>query len=190
MRYFILLLFVCMIWASCGSPIGIPPALYPNVVDTVSLWALSGTPIAKPSGYVLSGRQAVRTDVYPLFDFVFDIDSAGRALLLPTGAVKLGRNSGLQLVTQKFDSIHTAALTNYNRDSATVVAADDVVLAHSIPLPTGCSFGALPGVAYYAKLQILTIDTTSGGDGRRIDFLILVDANCGYRGLDTGLPHN
>jgi len=186
MRYFFLFLFVCVIWASCGSPIGLPPAYVPNKVDTVSLWALSGTPIAKPSGYVISGRQAVRTDVYPLFDFAFDIDTAGRALLLPTGAVKLGRNSGLQLVTAKFDSIHTAPLADYNRDSATVVAADDVVLAHSIP--TTCSF-ALPA-AYYAKMHILTIDTTSGGDGRRIDFEILVDVNCGYRGLDTGLPRH
>jgi hypothetical protein len=151
------------------------------------LWALSGTPIAKPSGYVIGPlRQSVRTDLYPLFDFAFDIDTAGRALLLPTGAVKLGRNSGLQVVTVPFDSIHTAALANYNRDSATVVVADDVVLAHSIP--TTCSY-QLPG-AYYAKMHILTIDTTSGGDGRRIDFEILVDVNCGYRGLDTGLPRH
>lgn len=187
MRYFFLLLFACAIWASCGSPIGLPPAYVRNVPDTVSLWALSGTPIAKPSGYSLWPLpQPVRTDAYPSFDFAFDIDTAGRALLLPTGAVKLGRNSGLQVVTTPFDSVHIAPLTNYNRDSATVVAADDVVLAHSIP--TTCSYG-LPA-AYYAKLHILTIDTTSGGNGRRIDFVIVVDLNCGYRGLDTGLTRH
>jgi hypothetical protein len=153
------------------------------------LWALSGTPIAKPSAYLISGREAVRTDVSPFFDFAFDIDTAGRAVLLPTGALKLGRNSGIQRVDVPFDSIHIAPLTNYNRDSATVVAADDVVLTHSIPLQQGCSFG-LPGTAYFAKMHILTIDTTSGGEGRRIDFEILVDVNCGYRGLDTGLPRH
>jgi hypothetical protein len=191
MRYFFLFLFVCAIWASCGSPIGLPPAYVPNKVDTVSLWALSGTPITRPSGYAISLRQAVRTDVYPLFDFVFDIDTAGRALLLPTDVLKFGRHSGLQIVTVPFDSIRTAPLVNYNRDSATVVAADDVVLAS---IPTTCTYG-LPS-AYYAKMHILTIDTastvdtTTGLDGRRIDFEILADINCGYRGLEPGLPRH
>src|SRR5262249_43549093 len=189
MRVFMLLLLAAAIWASCGSPIRLPPAFIPNRVDTVHLYALSGTPIARPSGYVIAGRQPVRTDLYPLFDFAFDIDTAGRALLYPTGALKLGRNSGLQVVHVPFDSIHTATVVNYNRDSATVVTDTSVVLAHSIP--TTCSYN-LPA-AYYAKIHVLTIDTTASGDttglgGRRIDFLILANVNCGYRGLDPGLP--
>jgi hypothetical protein len=49
-----------------------------------------------------------------------------------------------------------------------------------------CSYG-IPAV-YYAKLHVLTIDTTSTPNGRRINFEILTDLNCGYRGLQTGLP--
>ncbi|PYO94616.1 MAG: hypothetical protein DMD62_05080 [Gemmatimonadetes bacterium] len=190
MRYFFLLMFVCAILASCGSPLGLPPAFIANTVDTVHLYALSGTPVTLPSGYVISGRLVVRTDVYPLFDFVFDIDTAGRAIFLPTGAVKMGRNSGLQIVPVPFDSIHTALLANYNKDSATVVHENDVVMGQSIP--TTCSF-SLPA-AYYAKMHILKIDTTAAIDtttglyGRRIDFEILANVNCGYRGLDPGLP--
>src|SRR5262245_35125808 len=106
MRYFLLLMCACAILASCGSPIGLPPAYVANKVDTVHLYALSGTAVTLPSAYVILGRQAVRTDLYPLFDFAFDIDTAGRALLLPTGAVKMGRQSGLQVVNVPFDSIH------------------------------------------------------------------------------------
>lgn len=191
MRYFLLLLFVCANLASCGSPVGIPPAYVLNVVDTVHLYALSGTAISLPSAYVIYPlNTVVRTDVFAAFDFAFDIDTAGRALLLPTAALKMGRKSGLQVVSVPFDSVHTALLANYNRDSATVVHEGDVVLAHSIP--TVCSWGA--AVAYYAKMHILaidtasTVDTTTGLNGRRIDFEILTNLNCSYRGLDPGLP--
>ena len=193
MRYLFLFLFGCAILASCGSPIGLPPAYITNTVDTVHMYALSGTPISLPSGYSMQRLAAVRTDfAFPPFDFAFDIDTAGRALLLPTGAIKMGRQSGLQVVNVPFDSIHTAVITNYNRDSATVVNEGDVVMAHSIPLQQSCSF--LPGAVLYAKMHILTIDTastvdtTSGLNGRRIDFEILVNRNCGYRGLEPGLP--
>ena len=184
-------MFVGAILASCGSPVGIPPAYSTNTIDTVHLYALSGTPVTLPSGYVIYPyNTAVRTDVNTVFDFAFDIDTAGRALLLPTGAIKMGRNSGLQVVNIPFDSIHTALLANYNRDSATVVHEGDVVMAHSIP--TSCSWGA--AAAYYAKMHILaidtasTVDTTTGLYGRRVDFEILTNLNCGYRGLDPGLP--
>ena len=32
------------------------------------------------------------------------------------------------------------------------------------------------------------VDTTTGLYGRRIDFEILANVNCSYRGLDPGLP--
>ncbi len=190
MRYFFLLTFVCAILASCGSPVGLPPAYITNTVDTVHLYALSGTAVSLPSGFEIQVKLVVRTDVTPLFDFAFDIDTAGRAVMLPTGALKMGRNSGLQVVKIPFDSIHTALLTNYNRDSATVIHENDVVLAQSIP--TTCTYGV--PAAYYAKMHILsidtatTVDTTTGLPGRRVDFEILANSNCGYRGLDPGLP--
>jgi len=39
-------------------------------------------------------------------------------------------------------------------------------------------------VVYYAKIEILAVDTTS----RKITFQVLVDDNCGYRGLEPGFP--
>src|SRR3954468_9314602 len=105
------LIFVALaLAAACGDPLGLPPPAIPSRVDTlVSLYALSGTPISKPSGYVISFRQPVRTDQSPQgFDFAFDIDPSGRALLLPTGALKLAKGSGIQGTPHAFDSVTVA----------------------------------------------------------------------------------
>jgi hypothetical protein len=187
MRYLTLLVFVSgAAAAGCGNPTGLA-AYTPNVVDSlVSLYALSGTPVTTPSGFSIPSNAAVRTDLALSFDFAFDIDTAGRALLLQTGALKLGQQSGLQIGSQPFDSIKIAPTTGYQLDSAVVVHDSSVVIAHS---STSTCVTVL-GVAYpyYAKLLVLTIDTTSGPNGRRIDLRILTDRNCGYRGLEAGLP--
>jgi hypothetical protein len=170
--------------AACGSPLGLPPSFILNRTDTVSLYALSGTPISQPSAYSIAARRVVRTEQSSPFDFAFDIDTAGRALLLPTGALKLGQQSGLQISAQDFDSVNVAPTVNYKLDSALVVHQNSVVIAHS-SLVT-CSYG-IPSY-YYAKLHVLAVDTMSGSNGRRIDLVILTDINCGYRGLKPGLP--
>jgi hypothetical protein len=150
----------------------------------VSLYAVSGTPVYRPSGYSIAARRAVRTDQSIPFDFAFDIDTAGQPVLLPTGALKLGEQSGLQISAQDFDSVLIAPTVNYKLDSALVVHQNSVVIVHSSTVT--CSYGAL--AYYYAKLHVLTIDTTSTPNGRRIDFEILTDINCGYFGLRPGLP--
>jgi hypothetical protein len=169
---------------ACGNPLGLPGAFITNRTDTVSLYALSGTPVFQPSGYSITTRRAVRTEQSIPFDFAFDIDTAGRPLLLPTGALKLGQQSGLQISAQDFDSILIAPTANYKLDSAIVVHENSVVLAHSTAVT--CSYGLL--AYYYAKLHVLALDTTSGPNGRRIQFEVLTDINCGYRGLNAGLP--
>src|SRR5712692_7232883 len=62
MRYFILSLLVCAVIAACGNPLGLPGAFITNRVDTVSLYALSGTPVSLPSGYSITARREVRPD--------------------------------------------------------------------------------------------------------------------------------
>lgn len=172
--------------AACSDPFALPNPAFPNVVDTVSLYALHGTEIALASGFRLEDQRAVRTDQATGFDFAFDIDSAGNAVLLPTKALDLGPEfgSGVQVVAAAFDSILVAPTRDYTLDRAVVIAVGDVVLIQS--RQTVCTFG-IPAF-YYAKLEVLGLDVTSGPDGRRLDFHILVDRNCGYRGLEPGLP--
>ncbi len=177
-----------LVVAACGPDLtGLLPATYPNRTDTISVYALTGTPVSTPSAYVIwPTRQVVRTDQNAVFDVAFDIDSSGHALILPTGAMKLGRQSGVQVTTTLFDSVKTAPSSGYQIDSAVVLSVNSVAIVHS--RAAQCSSDLSPVHNYFAKLHVLDIDTTSGPNGRRIDLEILTDINCGYRGLEPGLP--
>jgi hypothetical protein len=173
---------LALVAAACGDTTGLPRAVLPNGVDTVSLYALYGTPISAPSAYLLDGRQRLRTDESTGFDFVFNFDSLGRAVLLPTGAVGLVQASGLQRATVPFDSVKVAPTDGYRFAEPLVVDSGTVAIVRS--RPTECGFGFI--VPLYAKLEVLVIDRTA--TARRLGFRILVDENCGYRGLEPGLP--
>src|SRR2546427_4908321 len=131
MRYFVLSLLVCAVIAACGNPLGLA-AYSTNTVDSlVSLYALSGTPVSLPSGFSIAGRRVVRTDQGAPFDFAFDIDTAGRGLLFPTGPFKLGRQARLQISTLAVDSIRIAPTSGYQPDTAVGGHDSSGVLAYS-----------------------------------------------------------
>lgn len=168
------------ILAACGDDFQLPPPRAANELDTVSVFALSGTPIGAPSGYNLEFRSVVRTDQTAIFDFAFDITPAGDPILSPTGALGLGRNSALQVAPESFDSITVAPTGGWVLEASVPADSGTELLAQS--RLTACSFGAT--ASYYAKLRVLAVDTVA----RRVDFEILVNTNCGYRGLEPGLP--
>jgi hypothetical protein len=166
--------------AACEDPYALADATNPNRVDTLSLWALSGTAVHLPSAYVLATKRAVRTDQTAAFDFAFDLGPGDEARLLPSDALRLTGRSGLLLTTAPFASIKSAPDGGYVDSSAVVVTVGSVLFARSRPAFT-CVVATLP---YYAKLHILALDVTD----RRVDFEILTDSNCGYRGLEPGIP--
>src|SRR5437899_10707155 len=95
--------------AACGdNSLGLPAARYNNVVDSVSVWALDGTPLNTPSAYSISGRVALRTDHTTAFDFAFNITPSGQAVLLPTAALGLEEAAGLLLPPKRLASITVA----------------------------------------------------------------------------------
>ena len=171
---------LALLVAACGDTTGLPAPVFTNVVDTVSLYALRGTTITQPSAYTLDAAQPVRTDQTTALDFAFDFDSLGAPALFPTGAINLGLLSGLQRSTTSFNAITLAPTGGYILDKPLALDTGTVVLVRS--RPTTCLFGVT--VSLYAKLRVLGVDTTA----RRLDFEILVDQNCGYRGLEPGLP--
>ncbi len=186
LRVFTLPLAAALIaFAACNdNSFGLPTAVYGNVVDSVSLWALDGTPLNTPSGYSILGRLGgaaiVRTDQTTAYDFAFNITPSGQAVLLPTGALGLGKSSGIILQSEPFDSITVAPSSGYQDSVAVAVDSGSVAVLRSRPYTT-CAVGV---VYLYAKMQVLRVDTIA----RRIDYNILVDLNCGYRGLEPGIP--
>lgn len=171
---------IAALLAACDNTTGLLPPNTANVVDTISLFALDGTPVAAPSGYRLSDGAVVRTDQAIDIDFAFNITPAGQAVLLPTGALGLGRLSGIQTQSVPFDAITTAPNGQYVDTLPVAIDSGSVVVVHSRPIGT-CVVGI---VFLYGKFEVLAIDTTA----RRVDLRVLVDQNCGYRSLEPGLP--
>ena len=167
--------------AACGNSTGLPPAHIANVVDTVSLYALDGTPVTAPSAYDVEFLRAVRTDVTTAYDFIFNIDNTGRALLLPTGAVGMGKQSAILPQPTSFDAVTDAPTSGYADSTATPIDSGTVAVIRSRPY-TLCATGIV--VFLYAKIEVLKIDRVA----RRLDFQILADLNCGYRELRPGIP--
>jgi hypothetical protein len=170
--------------SACGDANILPPATVPAVVDTLALWAVTGTDIIHPSAFDLLNNLVVRTDRSANFDFVLDfvVDSVGDTVpvLLPRGGVGLTPDGGLQRAGVGWDTLLVAPADGYDAQHALRLRLGEVVVARS--RTQTCNFGLSAGL--YAKIQPLDIDTPN----RRMVIRILVDQNCGYRGLQTGLP--
>jgi hypothetical protein len=167
--------------SACGDPFALPVS-FENVVDTVSIWAVSGTPLHLPSAYAIVSPvgRTVRSDQFADFDFAFDLGSTGQAVLLPTGAIDLGRSSGILLRSEPFGAITIAPGSGYQDSLAVAVDSGTVAVIRSRPVT--CLNQVV--LFLYAKLHVLEVDSAE----RRLKFEILSNTNCGYRGLEPGYP--
>lgn len=150
------------------------------------VYALRGTVIDLPSGYDVVIREPARTDRADPFDFAFDIDADGAALVYPRGALGLTRQSGVLLSEDAFGEIDEAPLEDYGLEAAVAVEEGTVFVIRSRAETGGivsCPFfvGALPR---YGKFRVLAVDPTE----RSLTLEALVNVNCGYRGLQPGIP--
>jgi hypothetical protein len=171
--------------AACSNSADLPDPTDANIIDTTTVWALNGTLLTDPSGFSIPDRIAVRTDQSAAFDFAFNIDNSGKPVFLPIDLLGLGAvsgtNPGLLQTPIPFDSLRSAVTgDSYVVDDTINVAAGDVFYARSRVV---CSSLAIP---IYGKIEILSFDP----DARSVTFRYLVDSNCGYLGLEPGLPRN
>jgi hypothetical protein len=165
----------------CDDNNGLPDPTVQNIVDTVTIGSLVGTPISTPSGFFIdfSGVGAVRTDQSVGFEFAYNIEPGGRRVFLPRAALGLASTTadpGVQLRPETFDEISKARSNGYVTDSAVAVEVGQRFLVRSRVICTTL------GVPLYAKLEIL------GFADSTVTFQVLADRNCGYKGLDPGLP--
>lgn len=168
---------------ACGSDIEFPDPSTENAVDTVTMYALNGTPIGTASAFDVVGGIVTRPEVQDEYDFAFDIDSTDRALLLPGNLSGYPSSAGLQQSTRAFDNIARAPLDDYVTDTALVVDVGTVFLARSRSTNSFCPtyVGAIPR---YGKFEVIELDF----DVRTVTLKALVNLNCGYRDLLPGLP--
>lgn len=183
LRWILAIAFVSATVA-CNDPLALPPPQSENVVDTVTIHALRGTALTLPSGFDIVSRAPTRTDRAEPFDFAFDINDAGVALLYPAAVLGVSTDAALLVSTQDFTAITTAPTEGFQRDSAVSVSNGTVVIARSRTTNQACSIlGSLPR---YGKFRILTVDATT----RAVTIETLINTNCGYRDLEPGLPES
>lgn len=168
---------------SCGTNLGLPPAGAPNFSDTLTLFALRGTPITTPSAFDVVLGQVARTQQGELFDFAFDFDSSGAPAIFPSGTLGLPPEAGIRVSNLAFDSILKAPTDGYVVDKPASLSLGLVFIARSRNSNLGaCRFlGALPR---YGKFRVLELDFAE----RSVTMESLVDINCGFRGLEPGFP--
>jgi len=168
--------------AACGEANLLNPPHSSNAERTSTLWAIRGTPLFQPSAWSIQFEEPVRLDQNPNFDFAFDIDDAGRAVLLPLGVfgvLQRAGNPGLFQAARPWDEILLAEVNGYLiADTIPVVVGDRLYARSAISI--SC-FSRYP---LYAKLEVQAIDA----EQRTLTFRILSNLNCGYKGLEPGFP--
>jgi hypothetical protein len=186
---FALLAAMCsaLVLSACGNPTNLQANLSTST-DSLTVWALSGTPPAYPSGVSLVGRQVVRVDGSASFDVALDIDANGNAVIYPVKLVVStpggGRPVGLQKVAGIFDSVTAAPKTGFETDSALVMAPGEVVTIQSPHNAAQdiCQFAISPYL--YAKIVADSVNLAS----RTVFVRVVFDPNCGFRSLTNGVP--
>ena len=180
-------MFVVVGLSACSNPTNLRASL-PTAVDTLSVFALSGTPPTYPSGISILARQPVRVDGFASFDVALDINAAGNAVIYPVKLVVSSpggsRPVGMLKLTSVFDSLAAAPKTGYETDSSLVIVPGEVVVVQSAHNSSGdlCQFALSPNI--YAKIAVDSINLAS----RTLFLRLGLDPNCGFRSFVTGIP--
>ena len=184
---FLATLFAVAALSACGNPTNLK-ATSLTVTDTLSVFALSGTPPTYPSGISIVARQAVLVNGFAGFDVAFDINSSGNAVVYPVKLVVTSlsgaRPVGVQKVTGTFETVTDAPKTGYQQDSSVVLAKGEVVAIESAHNGSGdiCSFALSPNL--YAKIALDSVNLAS----RTLYLRMGLDPNCGFRSFAEGIP--
>ena len=175
--------------AACGDDSFTGVATNPNDTHTVTLYALTGTPSILPAAYFFINETPVRPQLVGAgttnFEVAFDISPNNEVLLMPARTLVAAAPAtvysvGLQKSALPFESITRAPDQGYIRDSVLTAQQGDVYIVQLVH--SGCTF--LEPV--YAKMSIDSVVVAE----RRLVLSVMVNRNCGFRGLTPGLPSN
>jgi hypothetical protein len=167
---------------ACGDANGLPDATVPNTERTETLYALIGTPVRTPSAYAIDGNRRVRTDTTINFDFAYNMEPDGSQFFIPRKVLGIDTSStvhpGFQRRSETFEGITVAPSDGYITEQPVPIAVGDRFVVRS---RITCLSIGLPK---YAKLEVLNFNPAE----KTVTFRVLTDENCGYRGLEPGLP--
>ena len=161
------------------------------IADTLTVFALTGTPPAFPAAYNASIGAVTRADGNFNFDIAFDLEGASRVVIYPQRLVGIPGNPliaskpvGLQKLTVPFDQLTRAPSSGFAFDSALVLAPGEGAVMQVQDIVT-CQFQF--STVLYTKFVIDSVDVQR----RAIYFRAVHDPNCGFRSLVPGeTPRN
>ena len=185
-RFALAIVASASILSACGDPQSLRASLA-TVEDVYTVFALTGTPAAYPSGINTYFRSAVRVDGTGNFDVALDLDNAGNVVMYPVqkivSSLPVTRRVGLRKVTGAFDTVLEAPTGTY-ADSVIVAKEGDVVVLQSQRNGAGdaCQFDFSPYI--YTKMLIDSIAPAT----RTIVVQTVLDPNCGFRSFESGIP--
>jgi len=118
--------------AACGN-LTRPKAQTENSTDTLTVYALNGTPVSAPVGIWLFGRTSSVISSNFDFDLAFDIDGQGNTTLYTVryiaGGLSGAHSVALQRYTGGYDALTKAPSTGYITDSLFTTKVGDVFAA-------------------------------------------------------------
>lgn len=163
---------------ACGD-ITKPKASYANAFASYALYAYPNAPASSFSAISFLGG-GTRTDANYAFDVTFDIDSTGKAKVIPVrviGGALAGslKRVGMQIVSGPFESVREVPSSGYDTLSVQTLVPGQVVAVELQDFQS-CLY-SLGGSMIYAKLTVDSVNTTT----RRLFGRTVVDPNCGYR---------
>jgi hypothetical protein len=174
---------VAAIGGACDDPFA-SRASYANTNQTFAIAALTGADVTAPAGLSLATRTVVRIDGLMDFDLAFDIDPSGKPVWIPVGqvgsALTGSRLVGLLRANAPFESVSEAPKQGYVFDSTMVATLGATMIIQS--QASSCSFSFTPYT--FAKVSIDSIDAVT----RTLFGRAVINLNCGFRQLTTGVP--
>ncbi len=175
--------------ASCDDPFALQ-ATNAVIFDTLSVYAITGTPVSFPAGWNSVFGRVARIDPSIDFDVAFDIEASGNVRMIPArlvsttkftfGVNQATQQVGLQVATGTFESVSKAPARGYTRDSVLIAPVGQTVILEIASDVCSNSFGQ----GRYAKMVIDSVNATS----RLIFFRSARDPNCGFRSFLPGVP--
>ncbi len=181
----------CAVLAVACGDLTRQKATYTSVLASFSLFTLSSSPPAEPNALNFLGG-VTRASSGFAFDVAFGLDPSGRIVVYPVrslGGSPAGtlKRVGLQLVPGSFESLQAVPATGYDTLHAQTIGIGQTV-AVELQDATACfSVSLLSSQLLYAKMVIDSVYPST----QQIFGRIVVDSNCGYRGVvPDSIPTN
>jgi hypothetical protein len=170
--------------AAC-SGLNDPVAGFDTATYTSDVFAINGSPAGAANAINTASALTVRVGVTYEFDIAFDLDAAGRPVVMTQRAVGLPANAvghgvSLQPLTDPFESILVAPDGGWVADSLLTV---NVGQAFAVRAAVNvCQLFGSPFM--YSKAVVDSVNTTA----RRLWLTVVTDPNCGFRSFAPGRP--